>query len=168
LKIGNALLALVFSALLIAGVAGCGKSKQAARLNTAKVQRILKQGISTQLGVDVKVHCPKTVRRHVGQKFTCSAKGVNTQKLLVSAQQTAKNGNVKWHVAAGKTDEIEAQMVAKVLADRKITVSVACPDVVQLKKDSTYTCVATDPTTGETRDIVVTETDDSGHVHWQT
>ena len=156
-------------ACCVVALTACGSDdpKSSGTVNSTKIEGIIKQGISDKLAVDMDVKCPTHVKRKKGASFTCTAQGANTDKVAVKARQTADNGNVKWSMNAGKTSTIEQQISARILAERKIKVTMDCPDVVQLGKGRTYTCTAHDAT-GDQRDILVTQTDDNGQVRWET
>ncbi len=79
----------------IAGFAfsGCGEQT----LDVDKAEKVIKQGITEQIGVKVKsLTCPDNVAVKKGAKFKCTVKAADGTTGKVTVIQQDDKGNVSW------------------------------------------------------------------------
>lgn len=144
--------------------AGCGSSDPE-RLDAGKAEGSISAGIKRQLDLDLRVSCPRDVELKKGKKFTCTAKGSDTEKLPIPARQKDAKGNVTWRADIMGTEQVEKSVASEARSKRKIVVALDCPEAVELKPESTFTCAAETPD-GQKDTVTVTVEDEKGNVTW--
>ena len=76
-------------------LAGCGEKK----LDTAKLEGRIKDGIEKQAGVKMRgVDCPDDVKVKKGDTFNCRATTTSGQTAMVKVTQQDDEGNVNYQV----------------------------------------------------------------------
>lgn len=103
----------------------------------------------------------RDLRRARNRRSACVLLGAG---LLVVA--TACSGNISAEITRPlNTSDVEAQITEDLAQNREVEVTVVCPEDVEAEADGLFTCTATD-SDGNSLEIRVTQTDDSGHVDY--
>lgn len=146
---------------------GCGSNddKPTTKLNSKKVEQFLSEDATAQLKAAVTVNCPSSIAAKDGKKFTCSAQSQDGKPIPLKATQTDAKGNVTWQMDARSTTAIAEDIVVEVKRQKKLVVTVDCPDVIKLEQGATFDCLAI-PDSGDTVVVKVTQTDSKGSVRW--
>jgi hypothetical protein len=88
----GAFLSVLMIALAVV-LSACGEQK----LDTAKAENAIAQGISQQTGAQgVSVDCPKQVKIQAGSTFYCRAKAADGRQAPVRVTQKDDKGNINW------------------------------------------------------------------------
>jgi hypothetical protein len=83
----------VLVAALALALSACGEQK----LDTAKAEKAIAQGISQQTGAQgVRVDCPSEVKIQAGNTFYCQAKASDGRQAPVRVTQKDDKGNINW------------------------------------------------------------------------
>ena len=85
---------LALAAVLAVALPACGTTT----LDSAKVERVIKEGIEKQTGPNtVEVECPKDIEAKAGGKFTCTARAQGSEAPVEVIQRDDK-GNIRWSI----------------------------------------------------------------------
>ena len=145
--------------LVALALAACGSSDE---IDIGKAERVIRDGVSTQLGVPVEVvRCPEKVKRAKGNDFSCTAT-IGTESLRIKVVQTDGKGNVRYSNDQAVIDLRKArdEIAGSIKQQTGIAVSVDCGErhyEVHDPKD-TFECKASDGTVQRTVRITVKDT----------
>jgi hypothetical protein len=153
-------------ALLALCIASCGSSTPS--LHTAPVARAIAQSILAQRNITTAVHCPPTVPRRAGVRFTCIAR-LDVGSYPVPVEETNANGRVRYGNTAPlvilNIHKVQSAIAGSILSQRHLRAVVVCPAEVIQQAGVTFTCSAT--VSGARYPFAVSETNGHGHVRFE-
>jgi hypothetical protein len=145
---------------------GCGSSSQRT-VDSAALERAVAATILGERHVQAAVQCPSNVPMRAGLAFTCTARlDVGTYPIAVTEkddQGHVRYGNQAPLVVLDVT-KVERAIAQSILAQRKLTATVSCPQTVLQKAGLRFTCTAT--VGGRAYPFEVTQVNDSGQVSY--
>lgn len=168
-KFSSALLLLTCSTVALTGCS-FNFSFGGSTLDTVKVESMIKEMITSQIGVEVQsVSCPKDVEIAANATFQCQVKTHRDDSFAVDVKQEDDQGNVHAETPSGllslaKVEQsiqqgVEQQLNQKVTAD--------CGGALKVvQSGETFECQVTDAQ-GETHTAKVTATSNDGQVSWE-
>ncbi len=146
---------------LVAGLAlaSCGETT----IDSDKGERFIRGVVVEQVGARVgSVACPDDVATKKGGTFTCSVVGADGSRGDVLVTQRDDDGNVNVSAPFLHVREAETVMRDQIAKQAKVDgVTVACPEIIVVKKDERFECTAT--ADGKSRGVAARLTDDEGH-----
>lgn len=150
---------------LVAGLAlaSCGETT----IDSEKGERFIRGVVVKQVGARVgAVMCPDDVETKKGATFTCIVVGADGSKGDVLVTQRDDEGNVNVSAPFLHVREAETVMRDQIAKQAKVDgVTVACPEIIVVKKDERFECTAT--AEGKSRDVAARLTDDEGHFSYR-
>lgn len=155
-------LALFLSIAAVAAACGAGK------LDAAKAERQIATGVYQQLGVKVDIDCPEDRPLEKGDRFSCTLASEDADNIVVRARQTNSKGNVRWSAKVLATERYEESIAQDIYSQRRIKVTLDCPDLVSSAKGTEFTCEAREPKSGQRQDINVEVTDSKGNIKFSS
>lgn len=164
LHVRTACPAVAAGACLALGACGAG----APSLETKPVAHAIARSILNQHRVVANVHCPPSVPRKSGQRFTCMAAfDVGSYPLFVT--ETDSGGRVRYANAAPLVlldiAKVKDAITASILAQRHLKALVICPPEVLQRAGLGFTCSAT--VASRRYPFVVQQINDSGRVRYE-
>jgi Domain of unknown function (DUF4333) len=116
---------------------GCGT----ARVDTAKAERAISQGIEQRFGVTgVQVSCPADVKARKGDRFTCTARAKDGSHAVVRVVQLTDDGRIRWRTALAFSDRIERAVAAALSRQLRQRIRLECPQLIALRAGAQVTC----------------------------
>jgi hypothetical protein len=142
---------------LAGGFAACTKT-----LVMSSIQKIITDGVSTQMGLKVtSVTCPPESRPlKAGDTFDCTATPEGGGTLTIKITQKDDAGNISWELSNIEgmlsLTKLEETIKSGLMEQAKINATVSCGGKWHVsKKDDVFNCEATDPA-GKAMTIIVT------------
>jgi len=129
---------LIGSATVLAALAAVGCAQQ--QLDIGKATKLIQRTVEEQVEVKVaSIACPKEVHVEASATFTCTVTGKDGTKGVVSVTQADGKGTIR--VAAPFLLQ-PAESIQSDLRTRSPRATVDCPDIIAVKKGSTFVCRA--------------------------
>ncbi len=144
-------------------LASCGEST----IDSAKGEKFIRGVVAKQVVVRVAtVTCPDDVKRKQGATFSCSVAGDDGSKGNVLVTQRDDDGNISVSAPFLHVREAETVMQEQIAKRLKVEdVTIACPEIVAVKKDARFACTAT--AEGKSRKISARLTDEQGRFRYR-
>jgi len=149
--------------LAAVALAACGEST----IDAEKGETFIRGVVVKQVGARVAaVGCPNDVKTKKGGTFTCTVRGTDGSKGDVLVTQRDEDGNVLVNAPFLGVREAERVMTEQIEKQVKVDdLTVACPEIVVVKKNALFRCKATSG--AKTRTVNARLTDAQGHFRYR-
>jgi hypothetical protein len=149
---------------LLAAVAlvSCGDTT----IDTGKDETVIRRAVTQQAGARVaSVACPEGVKARKDVTFTCVVTGRDGSKGDAVVRVKDDDGTTRFSAPFLHMRDVEAVMADQLRKRTKVRVTIACQEIVVVRKGGRFRCRATSD--GRSGVVVVRFVDDAGHFRFR-